>query len=747
MAELRARERANPPTLPCRRSDPCLPLVGAAARYLAQRRGMDPSPRIRRLPPERRRALSGLGTGELVERARAASRAIYGTDDRMEAAEVADPLLQQDMDSVCALIPQAAFHWSHDFQYRYFDNLTLASGYGVCPDERFAGQLVPAFCSGVLIGPDLVLTAGHCVTEIEPSNARVPPGSTAVVFGFQEPLFTLPASYGTFAGRKAIPVADYYFPIEYVRVEFQHETWLETFDDYAILRLDRPVTGRHIAPLRPASRGPGPAEGGSVHVAGHPLGLPKKFVPPKPVLVSDQAMQVFTYRLDLFGGNSGSPVFNSATHEVEGIHVGGQGNFVYDEGAGCNRYLVLSESDPNNWAIATSTALFRRHVPGYEDEPAPLPPPPPPPRSFGRVLRAPDGRLLRMPGVVGRPLTAASDIPPILLGVAPPDGWNLVLADDFPASSALDTTKWRIRYSGAAANGAYTWDPAGVFVAAGGGLTLRAWNSRSVLVREDGADRMLREDGTGLLLREDTTAGWRAGGVQQGSAAVGGLQGHQDIQIDVVARAPQGQGVGAYGALLPASGAWPPEFTLFETPGKDKTQVRANWRWATNSQAPVSFARDVSEDRRYTARRTGGVWRLWIDGAEQAVPAEWALNPSPEALVPVLAAFVAASTDAWFGGTPDITTPNPWEATIVSVRVYAPGAPTPGVDPNPNADTVAGEYPAGPTTITQSGPAGPLVRGDLNAAAYFDEAAGLGNEGLAALTGTTAGTFQTTTGG
>jgi hypothetical protein len=39
--------------------------------------------------------------------------------------------------------------------------------------------------------------------------------------------------------------------------------------------------------------------------------------------------------LDTYGGNSGSPVFNHRTGEVEGILVRGENDYVYDPGQGC----------------------------------------------------------------------------------------------------------------------------------------------------------------------------------------------------------------------------------------------------------------------------------------------------------------------------------------------------------------------------------------------------------------------------
>jgi V8-like Glu-specific endopeptidase len=45
-----------------------------------------------------------------------------------------------------------------------------------------------------------------------------------------------------------------------------------------------------------------------------------------------------TCNLDTYGGNSGSPVFNSETHEVEGILVRGETDF--EPSGNCNVSLV-----------------------------------------------------------------------------------------------------------------------------------------------------------------------------------------------------------------------------------------------------------------------------------------------------------------------------------------------------------------------------------------------------------------------
>jgi V8-like Glu-specific endopeptidase len=86
--------------------------------------------------------------------------------------------------------------------------------------------------------------------------------------------------------------------------------------DWALIRLDRPVVGHHIAPIRQAGtiRKEHP-----VHAIGFPLGLPLKFAPGHVQSTTD--VSLFT-SIPSYPGNSGSPIFNSTTHEVEGIIFG-----------------------------------------------------------------------------------------------------------------------------------------------------------------------------------------------------------------------------------------------------------------------------------------------------------------------------------------------------------------------------------------------------------------------------------------
>jgi V8-like Glu-specific endopeptidase len=97
--------------------------------------------------------------------------------------------------------------------------------------------------------------------------------------------------------------------------------------DWALIRLDRPVFGHRIAPVRQAGT---ISEEQPVHAIGYPLGLPAKFAPGTVHSNTDTAL--FT-SIPSYPGNSGSPVFNSTTHALEGLLIRGRGGEPVKQGA------------------------------------------------------------------------------------------------------------------------------------------------------------------------------------------------------------------------------------------------------------------------------------------------------------------------------------------------------------------------------------------------------------------------------
>jgi V8-like Glu-specific endopeptidase len=232
-------------------------------------------------------------------------KVIYGVDDRRDVFQITDAALLQDADCVVALFEKGNVKDNGDGTSSLVTT-SFQAAHGVCNNEPFRKQPVGAFCSGFLVARDVVATAGHCVD---------PPNTPALadirfVFGFRM------VDANTPPGK--IPNGEIYRGAQLIGRQLT-----QSGIDWALVRLDRPVQNHRPAPVRRRKR---IGTGARIHVIGHPVGLPAKFAGGAKVR-DNTPSPFFVANLDTYGGNSGSPVFNSKTHKVEGILVRGERDF------------------------------------------------------------------------------------------------------------------------------------------------------------------------------------------------------------------------------------------------------------------------------------------------------------------------------------------------------------------------------------------------------------------------------------
>jgi hypothetical protein len=223
-------------------------------------------------------------------------------------------------------------------KYYYFDlGRTLNRNMNICRDERFSEQPILPDCTGFLIAPDLIATAGHCVENEYQCQ------SFSWVFGFVE-------------GVTRFPEDDVYHCKEIVNRRFSLASFITR--DFAIIRLDRPVVNREPLPLRLNGR---VRVGEPLGVIGHPSGLPMKVA--DDASVRRARIGFFYTDLDTFQGNSGSPVFNMDTGLVEGILVEGEEDYFFDSTSHCYRTRYFERSNRSNAA----EKVFRiNRIPGLK---------------------------------------------------------------------------------------------------------------------------------------------------------------------------------------------------------------------------------------------------------------------------------------------------------------------------------------------------------------------------------------------
>lgn len=258
---------------------------------------------------------------------------IYGDDDRVEIENYNDSDFIEKSQSIAIRVSKKRLSVDRsDPEKTLFSLITLERAMPqLCKDEKFINQFSLGSCSGFLAGPKTLVTAGHCmVNEKECENNRW-------VFGFKDGMNEL-ATKQVYSCQKIISQKYIYSDQE--------------VSDYAVIELDRAVEG--YVPLKRRKLGRVSLNTPLV-VIGHPLGLPMKATDGGVVSrMNDIERETkikswwlknnyFTANLDSYGGNSGSPVFNTNTGKVEGILIQGADDFVYNQEKDCMQSRKLKD--------------------------------------------------------------------------------------------------------------------------------------------------------------------------------------------------------------------------------------------------------------------------------------------------------------------------------------------------------------------------------------------------------------------
>lgn len=186
----------------------------------------------------------------------------------------------------------------------------LYNGASLSKREKFRKEISAGEGTAFIVGRKLALTAGHCILEESKgkyvlNNDRVK--NLRLVLGFN---MTDDNQCTTTFEKKNV------FSIKYVK-DYVHNS----VEDWALLKLNESTD--HIRKLKLNFNSP--IEGSNVYIEGHPCGLPFK------IAVSGTINKIYNHHfladVNSFSGNSGSPIINKVTHQVEGILVRGNEDF------------------------------------------------------------------------------------------------------------------------------------------------------------------------------------------------------------------------------------------------------------------------------------------------------------------------------------------------------------------------------------------------------------------------------------
>jgi len=260
------------------------------------------------------------------------NKVVYGSDNRRDVYQLGEsnPWRQITERSIVALVDRTNLgDADNDGVYHtlergvYPDQFRLGNVFNLCSNQTFLLDPTLAFCSGTLIAPDRVVTAGHCVDILSCAT-------TSLLFKY----YVTGRDSDGYPNFPEITEEDVFNCIAVDTVQTNNI-------DFAVIFLDRVVN--NFEPISIVNDSSPVHQGDHVTIIGFPSGIPAKIdtggrvTTPRP-----SQRDYFLATTDSFAGNSGSGVFSSS-HEQVGVLVSGATDYVSSSSDSfCNVVNVIS---------------------------------------------------------------------------------------------------------------------------------------------------------------------------------------------------------------------------------------------------------------------------------------------------------------------------------------------------------------------------------------------------------------------
>ena len=272
---------------------------------------------------------------------------VYGEDDRVDLFQAEEPFVTLGRELALALMAPETLRPVAEGGYAV-EAPSLGALQSLCAGERFADQTAAASCSGVLVAPDVVATAGHCLGVDAGGQPDCENNLYARGYAVLDP-----AAPVTVAEEEVYGCGEVLALARSAADSACHV-------DLALVGLERTPLVNAPPLLRDV-----PVEADEpVTVIGYPAGLPVKVdggarvVDPRP-----SRGDSFTLSSDTFAVSSGSGVFDRAGALV-GVFARGRRD--YDADGDCQRVHREPEADAAGYEEAAQIAVVRRLLAAVE---------------------------------------------------------------------------------------------------------------------------------------------------------------------------------------------------------------------------------------------------------------------------------------------------------------------------------------------------------------------------------------------
>jgi len=209
----------------------------------------------------------------------------------------------------------------------------------LCTDVNFYEQDIAPFCTAFVISHDLIITAGHCLKDVNIDS---------IAFVFDLKLNSPNEKISE------IDIDRIYYPKNIIEIKYDTINKI----DYAIVELENSVPEERILTY---SLEADYEIGLKNYIIGHPSGLPLKYAPDG-FVTKKPWKNYFQTNLNAFSGNSGSPIFDANTHQVIGVFIAGENKFNYYSNQDC---VDIIECKPRNCTMEIGMKLSSTNIKNY----------------------------------------------------------------------------------------------------------------------------------------------------------------------------------------------------------------------------------------------------------------------------------------------------------------------------------------------------------------------------------------------